>query len=205
MKQGDNLVQKFTVESVVNNFLDSRTYIISVEDFKECYLIDCGDVEKIIEKGYNIKGVLLTHSHFDHIYGIPSLMKQFPECLIYTSEWGIKGLASDKLNFSRYHGNPVSFVGDNIHALHEGDRLELFKEVFVEVFETPGHDRSCLSYRIGNAVFSGDSFIPGVKVVATFPYSDREKAELSKQRILQMVVGKDLYPGHGVCYENFQI
>ena len=53
----------------------------------------------------------------------------------------------------------------------------------MEVFETPGHDKSCLTYKVENNVFSGDSYIPGVKVIASFPNSDREDARISKERI----------------------
>ena len=106
------------ISYIVNSIFSSNTYILS--DNENCWLIDCGDIGQVVEKGYNVKGIFLTHSHFDHIYGIPQLMERFPQCLIYTSEWGYKGLASDKLNFSRYHGTPITYVGDNIQVLHEG-------------------------------------------------------------------------------------
>ena len=52
-----------------------------------------------------------------------------------------------------------------------------------------------------NNVFSGDSYIPGVKVIASFPNSDREDARISKERIMELIKDCSLYPGHGNIYE----
>ena len=53
----------------------------------------------------------------------------------------------------------------------------------MEVFETPGHDKICLTYKVENNVFSGDSYIPGVKVIASFHNSDRVDARISKEEV----------------------
>ena len=79
----------------------------------------------------------------------------------------------------------------------DGDRIELFPGEFLTVLETPGHDKSCLTYYTESVVFSGDSFIPGVKVITTFPRSDKQEAARSVEKILKLAEGRDLYPGHG--------
>ena len=53
-------------------------------------------------------GVILTHAHFDHIYGLPELLKQYPNCKIYTNESGRETLANAKKNMSFYHESPVT-------------------------------------------------------------------------------------------------
>lgn len=125
----------------------------------------------------------------------------YPDCTVYTSSFGKEALGSDKLNFSRYHNDPVIWMGDNVTVLHENDKVEIFPGIFVEVFKTPGHDKSCLTYKVENNVFSGDSYIPGVKVIASFPNSDREDARISKERIMELTKDCSLYPGHGNIYE----
>jgi hydroxyacylglutathione hydrolase len=145
--------------------------------------------------------LFLTHTHYDHIYGIKDLLRLYPDCTVYTSSFGKEALGSDKLNFSRYHNDPVIWMGDNVTVLHENDKVEIFPGIFVEVFKTPGHDKSCLTYKVENNVFSGDSYIPGVKVIASFPNSDREDARISKERIMELTKDCSLYPGHGNIYE----
>ena len=144
-----------------------------------------------------IRGVFLTHTHYDHLYGINRLIDLFPQCVVYTSGAGVEGIYSDKLNFSRYHDDPVVFKGEHVRVVCDGDRIELLPGEFLTVLETPGHDKSCLTYYTESVVFSGDSFIPGVKVITTFPRSDKQEAARSVEEILKLVEGRDLYPGHG--------
>ena len=76
--------------------------------------MDVGYIEPILSiiGDRNVKGVFLTHTHYDHIYGINKLVESFPECIVYTSQHGEEGLFSDKLNFSRYHEEPILFKGN---------------------------------------------------------------------------------------------
>lgn len=67
-----------------------------------------------------------------------------------------------------------------------------------KVHETPGHSDSCLTYEIGNYLFTGDSYIPGVKVVTTFRGGDKNLAARSVEKILKWAEGKKICPGHEV-------
>ena len=98
-------------------------------------------------------------------------------------------------------GEPIA--GGQVQVLEEGDTCLLFPGVQMEVFATPGHDESCLTYRADGCVFSGDSYIPGQKVIATFPHSSKAAAESSRRRILALADGCGLYPGHGASYPVF--
>ena len=191
---------------IINSVFTSNTFILSDDHEKVFWLIDIGDISPVLENippDGIIKGLFLTHTHYDHIYGINKLVSHFPECIVYTSEYGKEGLFSDKFNFSRYHDDPVIFSGSHIQILKEGDDVELFSEIKLNILETPGHDRSCLTYYTEQAIFTGDSFIPGLKVVTSFPYSNKMDSDMSVQKILLRAEGRDLYPGHGEIFQNF--
>lgn len=200
---------------VVNTIFNSITYILPVGDTRDCWLVDCGDVEKVIEQGWRVRGVLLTHSHFDHIYGLNRLMEVFPSALIYTNAQGAEGLQNPKWNFSRYHEEFKSFVfckPENVRVIESEGRISLFSTEgsdpavesprFLEEVEalfTPGHEPSCVSYRIGDVLFTGDAYIPGVKVVTNFPRSNMQLAAESLERLQEMErSGLKVMPGHWI-------
>ena len=189
------------VERVINSIFTSNTYLLHEDGGLDYWLVDIGDIDPVLAllpEGAKVQGLLLTHTHYDHMYGINRLVSLFPDCLVYTSEHGREGLYSDKLNNSRYHYDKLVYSReDNVRVLCEGDLVPLWPGCDAEVYETPGHDWSCLVYRVGSSVFSGDSFLPGIKVTALFPKSDKTKAVASEQRIRALSSGRMVYPGHG--------
>lgn len=191
---------------IVNSVFTSRTYILSNDENKEFWLVDCGDVppltELLAEQGGNlsmVKGVLLTHAHYDHIYGLPQLAEQVPSVKIYTNEIGKRALTNPRLNMSKYHDDPIVFESGNVVVTGEGSLIELFEGVTAKVYETPGHHPSCLTFDVGDFLFTGDAYIPGVKVVTMLAGADKAVAPKSVERILKLAEGKVICPGHEVA------
>ncbi len=187
------------IHNTVNTYFCSCTYVLTVDDFS--WLVDCGDVEPILSliKGKNLIGVLLTHAHFDHIYGLNELLKLFPNTLVYTNECGTETLLDARKNMSLYHETPfVLERPDNIRIVNDGDEIELDKGITAKVVATSGHHPSCLTYIISDAIFTGDSYIPGIKVVTNLPKGNKKLAQDSVEKILLMSEGRIIYPGHYV-------
>lgn len=194
------------IKEIVNSIFTSKTYILFCEGEDKAWLVDIGDVEPVVtfleEKGLSLAGVFLTHAHFDHIYGLPALVKRYSQCNVYVTEYAKDGLASDKLNMSRYHETPISYEGDNVIVVHEGESLSLFNdEPLIEFYETPGHNPGCLTMVLGNKIFTGDAFIPGVGANTQVPHSNKGLAQQSMERILKMAEGKKIYSGHYVTIQ----
>ena len=187
------------VDYITNSVFNSRTYFLFEDDSDKVWLVDCGDVEPLlpIVGSRKIEGVLLTHAHFDHIYGLPSLLERFPNVTIYTNEWGKRALADAKLNMSRYHESPVRIDCSNVRVVKEGDKVFGF-----DVYETPGHNPSCLCYANSEIVFTGDAYIPGCKVVTNLPHCDKTLAEVSIEKILFIAKNKLINPGHDLEEER---
>jgi len=196
------------VEQIINSVFLSNTYILYKEDSKDVWLIDIGDADKVISylRFYNkkLKGVFITHTHFDHIYGLNDLINYSLDTIVYTSSNGKEGLFSNKLNLSLYNESNYTYkFTHNIIELQEGSNIQIFSDIFLTVWDTPGHDWSCLTYKFDNGIFTGDSFIPGRKVISKFPKGNKLQANLSYNRILNNSKGLTIYPGHGnVQYIN---
>ena len=190
-----------TIRQIVNSVYSSCSYVLTQD--KQSWLVDCGDVDQILPlvEG-KLQGVLLTHAHFDHIYGLNNLVSLFPGLTVYTIMAGFNGLLSDKLNFSRYYGDPFIFNSpDNVKLVRDGECISLFEGVEIKAVATPGHSPGCVTWVTKDAIFTGDSYIPGVKTVANLPHSDKDLALKNEALIRQMVENRSIYPGHAASNE----
>lgn len=188
-----------SVERFINSVFQSNSYV--VHDSSCAIIIDIGDYAplKAFVDSYrlSVKAVLITHTHYDHIYGIREFMRDYPGIPVFTSAFGKEAFGLPNRNFSRYHDDAIEIVSDDIHILRDGDTLVPFGSCCIKAMATPGHDESCLSFIAGSCLFTGDSYIPGTKVIASFPKSDRIKAKLWYGRLEKMAEEFSVYPGHG--------
>lgn len=191
------------IHDITNTIFTSKTYILYREGEPKAWLVDIGDIKPVLsyldEHHLYVEGVILTHAHFDHIYGLQALVEHFPKCKVIVCEYAKQALASDKLNMSRYHGTPIVFESDNVVVVHEGEHMSLFDgEPEMVFYETPGHNPGCVTMVLGDKIFTGDAYIPGVGTNTRLPCADKEHAKISLERILKLAEGKQVLSGHQV-------
>jgi hydroxyacylglutathione hydrolase len=190
------------VDYIVNHIFNSRTYILSNIASNDVWLVDCGDFAKVLDiiRGKHVIGVLLTHTHSDHIYGLSDLLKTFPDVLIYTNDYGYGALVSPKLNISKYHSEFDDIIIDdrsNVSVISEGSYMDVLGNK-LNIYETPGHDPSCLTFKLDNYLFTGDAFIPRIKVFTSFKGGNKYDAKKSTEKILSLYTSDTkICPGHG--------
>ena len=189
------------VKRFINSIFTSNSYILYTDDEKEVWGIDPGDSNQITDwlqiHDKKLKGIFITHAHFDHIYGINDLQKIFPEIPCYASLYAREGMISEKLNGSVYHEMPYVVKRKDIKIIKEGDSIKLWKNITLNVFETPGHNRDCLSFQIGKNLFTGDALIPGIKVFTKFKGANKAQAIMSVNRIFEEFADDiRIWPGH---------
>ncbi|MEZ7500378.1 MBL fold metallo-hydrolase [Flavobacterium sp. Arc3] len=198
------------IQAVTNEHFKANTYIIkSSTSESACYLVDIGNydgVMDVLEKNHYIKGVFLTHAHYDHICGINEIVNQFPDCTIFCSKYTKEALQDSKVNLSFYHNTPVTYKGNNIKILTEEDSIDLFINVKLTALETPGHNEGSLTFKIEQAIFSGDSLIPETAVITKLKSGNKADAQKSIIKIQQNTREHDvIYPGHGKSFEATKI
>ncbi len=197
------------VKQFINADFTSNTYLLYDEAIKDVILIDIGEYERLkshLNSFQQVKALLLTHAHYDHIFYINELLADYPDCTIYGSSYTIESLASPKLNLSFYHDLPISYRGNNTRDLKGIDHLSISEELQVSVLETPGHNPGCLSFLIDDLFFTGDSYIPGHPVVTKLKGGDKVANEKSLSLIKETLTeGMTLCPGHGPMYQGHEI
>lgn len=194
------------IHDITNTIFTSKTYILYKGGEHKTWLVDIGDIEPVLSfldgKGLMVEGVFITHAHFDHIYGLEALIRRFPLCKVYCTDYTKEALASEKLNLSKYNGTPIVYIGGNVVTVKEGEKKVLFKEEPPMTFyETPGHNPGCLTMTMGDVIFTGDAFIPKVGANTKLPKADKYLAKLSLERIMHLAEGKLVLSGHIVNNE----
>jgi glyoxylase-like metal-dependent hydrolase (beta-lactamase superfamily II) len=189
------------VITIRNNLFSSATYVVTLNNSdSDLFIIDCGDIFPLLpylELRKNVI-VLLTHSHFDHIYGLNALLQKKTDVRIITNNIGKESLYSAKRNLSKYYGDSFEYMGNNVFCIEQEEIIDYLSTLGVKVLFTPGHNPSCLTYKIGRYLFTGDSYIPGLKTVSNLPFGSKTLANESLEKILNLVNEEKLQvmPGH---------
>lgn len=157
-------IQQFTF-----NPFQENTYIVYTDE-KEAMIIDPGcyteDEEDrlkkfIASKDLDVKLLVNTHLHIDHIFGNAFVEKTYniKASANREDEFWIKGIEGQARMFGLTLRHTTQGVGTFIQ---EGDKLTLGTETF-EVFQVPGHSPgSIVLYNAGNnCVFVGDVLFQG--------------------------------------------
>ena len=190
------------VKIFVNNLFNSNTFLLYQDMEKGVWVIDPGSsinvlIEWMDRNGKILKGILLTHTHFDHIYGLNDLQDIYPNVILYASFYAKEGMISERLNGSYYNEIPFTIKRTEITIVKENDKIQLWNDVIINVLETPGHDRDCLSFYVEKNLFTGDALIPGIKVHTKLKYSNKVLAEESIKRIFNQFDNDTIiWPGH---------
>jgi len=146
------------------------------------------------EEGITIDWVLETHIHADHLSGAP-LIKARTGARIAIGEH-----VREVQNIFRpiFGAADVKAEGGDFdRLLGDGERIEV-GGLSIEVIHTPGHTPACVSYRIGDAAFVGDTlFMPDYGTARTdFPGGDARTLYRSIRKLLALPPETRLFMCH---------
>lgn len=144
--------------------------------------------------GLTIMQILETHAHADHLSGAPYIKLQTGAKICIGEH------IKDVQRIFRPVFNAMDVSGDGSefdHLFKDGERFKL-GSLDGEVIYTPGHTPACVSYKIGDAVFVGDTmFMPDYGTArADFPGGDARQLYRSIQRVLSLPAATRLFMCH---------
>ena len=153
-------VRVFTVGPVAEN-----TYILRRDGSDRALIVDPGEeadrlLAAIDGLGVTLDGILLTHTHFDHVGAVAPVAKATgAEVWVPEIE---KGVLADIMSFVPWSGFGPFESWDAEHTLTGGDRLEL-AGFEIDVLFTPGHRPGHMTFSSPDeaAIFSGDVLFEG--------------------------------------------
>ncbi len=139
--------------------IGTNCYIFWDEDTRKCAVVDPGDdgervADYIKGQGLEPVAVLLTHSHFDHILGIPGLRSVWPGLPVWCHPADVDETRKTVTLFGSTF--PAISAFGNISTYVEGDKVEI-GPLTVEVISTPGHTPGSVTLKVGEVLFTGDT------------------------------------------------
>lgn len=177
-----------------------NNYILFDEETKETILIDAGgdiDMTKnAIEKiGGNLKYLLNTHAHMDHIAGDYDIQKHYkvPVYIHNKDEEQIKYFK----NYLQAVGMPDYNPPENVHFFDENETFKIGSKN-IKVIHTPGHTQGGVCFLIDDMLFAGDTlFCESIGRTDLLGGDFNQLITSIKQKLFTLPDGIKVYPGHG--------
>ena len=157
------------------------TYLLADSDTKEAIIIDAvaetqqRDIGLIEELGLDLKYIIETHVHADHITSSCPLKQKFVNAQIVLGET-----------------NPVACADV---LIKDGDNLQ-FGQYDITAMSTPGHTDGCMSFIVGDKVFTGDALLIRSCGRCDFQGGSAEKLFDSISRLFTLPDETYVYPAH---------
>ena len=189
-------VRMFTVGMVQEN-----CYLLRRDGSTEAVIVDPGDepdrlLGAIEELGVTLKGILLTHTHFDHIGAVaPVARATGAEVWVPEIE---KGVLADINSYVPWPGFGPFESWEAEHTLSGGERLEL-AGFEIDVLFTPGHSPGHVTFSVPDeqALFSGDVLFRGSVGRVDLPGGDWATLLESIRGLVDSLPPETtVYPGH---------
>jgi glyoxylase-like metal-dependent hydrolase (beta-lactamase superfamily II) len=159
-------------------------YLVVEPEALEAVVVDPGwDSEKILKLaknlGVKIAGVWLTHTHFDHVRQLQSIM----------------AAAAVPVWVHPLEKSQLDDVSAEIRDVNDGDTVTV-GNVTAQVIHTPGHSPGAVCYVIGDGVITGDTLFVGAIGRTDLPGSDPRAMGESLKRLAQLPEDLVVYSGH---------
>ncbi|EEG77601.1 MBL fold metallo-hydrolase [Dethiobacter alkaliphilus] len=177
----------------------ANCYLLACDETKEGVVVDPGaDARRILkmveDNQVNVKYIINTHGHVDHV-GANEEVREALGAPILIHE-------ADGEMCKKPHASLSTFLGKK--TLAEPDRLIKGKDTFtvgnltIEVIETPGHTKGCVTLLVDGKLFTGDTLFAGSIGRTDLPGGSFDEIIRSiKEKLLVFPDETPVFPGHG--------
>lgn len=178
-KENNNEQEDITVFKILGSLYQENTYVLIKEE-KEAIIIDPGVYDNILveflkENNIEVKYVILTHLHVDHIIGLNNITNEFKDAKVIISKEELKHMYDSE--YTLYNGEYNVLEDNIITVLSEEKQKEKEQEkgideerqiedntilgMDVRYILTPGHTKGGMCILLDNILFTGDTLFKG--------------------------------------------
>jgi len=192
------------LETLVVGAFQSNCLILSCEETKESVVIDPGDeaeriLKKIISNNLNVKQIVQTHAHIDHIGAAKAVIEATGAPLLLHQN---DQLLFDNLQAQAYMFGLEIDEPSRIDKFIEEDDEVLFGNHKMRVIHTPGHSPGSVCFHIDgekSILVSGDTlFCQSIGRTDLPGGSSEQIIESIRNKLFQLPDDTVVYPGHGL-------
>lgn len=188
------------IKTMPLGLFEANCYLLS--DSKVCVVIDPAEDAPVLsylaEQGLTLGAILLTHGHFDHVWGVAAL-KAATGAPVYCHAADVELLRHPNLAAGAFGQIPCPPC-DADAAVKDGGTLTVGEMTFT-FLHTPGHSKGSVVIVCGDHWFTGDTLFAG-SVGRTDLYGGDMEILMQSLAALCGRAGTDpseitIYPGHG--------
>lgn len=186
------------IKKFVEGPIEDNNYLIYNEKSKNAILIDCTnpslDIDNfLIDNNLNLKYILLTHAHFDHVLGVNYYRKKFnAKAFIHKNDENMLKNINDYMKALGRYANyevPITdgFLQDNL----------FLDDIEIKIIHTPGHSQGSVCFLIENNLFSGDTLFFETFGRTDLPSGSFNTIKESLFKLFELDDNIKVFPGHG--------
>ncbi len=182
------------ITTFVLGLMRTNTYLVENMQDRTCFVVDpATESDKLIsyidERNLDVKCVLITHGHFDHIGGARLLQEKYG-AKIYMHKSDVDFI-DNPLDFGR------KFPRFDVDVVLEGNEVIEICGKNIEVIHTPGHSLGGVCYVLEDVIFCGDTIFKDGFGRYDLRGGDIAQLQNSISKLFETEGDKILLCGHG--------
>ena len=169
--------------------MQNFVYFVGDRNTREVLVVDpAWDVDAILKtaesENCQVKGALITHTHFDHVNGLEGLLKK----------------TDGTVYINKHEAEFLKGMKGNIKKMEGGDKVKI-GNVEITLLHTPGHTPGSQCFLIDRNLISGDTLFINACGRCDLPGGSAEEMYQSLRRLAELDEKTVLYPGHNYADE----